>query len=262
MGFRVRPKVNGRGRSWYCGRTPGPQEAEPRPWWARSALIQSQSGSAFRSGGCWAAARASEVQGRTVRSKCGRPSRRSASPSVGPADLGAGAVLLRHQVRRLEVVDRGREAADAGGERGVRVGLPRAAAEPLDAAEPRRDGEAHAQAREREAPLAVGDDLERQRQRRRPRRSRRRWRAARGRTPRRRRGCGRRACRPRLLDRERAVAHPVQAVRAPERPELLGPVIALVVVGRRAPDVEPRPDHRQRAEPAQHPGPRIELRAT
>ena len=34
----------------YWGRTPGPQEAEPRPCWARSALTQSQSASATRSG--------------------------------------------------------------------------------------------------------------------------------------------------------------------------------------------------------------------
>ena len=82
-----------------------------------------------------------------------------------PADLGAGAVLLRHQVRGLELGDGGGEAADAGGEAAVRVGLPRAAAEPLDAVERRGDREAHAEAREREAPLAVGHDLERQRQR-------------------------------------------------------------------------------------------------
>ena len=49
------------------------------------------------------------------------------------------------------------------------------------------------------------------------------------------------------------MAHPVQPVRAPQRRELLGPVIALVVVGRRAPDVQPRPVELEVAEPRSTP---------
>ena len=119
----------------------------------------------------------------------------------GPADVGARAVLLRHQVWRRQRVDAGAEAADARGEPAVRVRLPRPAAEPLHAVERARNREAHAEAREREAPFAVGNDPERERQRRRAR-SRRRSRPGPGPTPRRRRACGRAACRARASPRQ------------------------------------------------------------
>ena len=134
--------------------------------------------------------------------------------------------------------------------RDVRVGLARPAAEPLDAVQRRGHREAHAEPRQREAPTrgpgttssaapaapSVGG----------PRVGREQ--AEVGRRPAR-PGCGRRARRRVALDRDRAVAHPVQAVRPPQRRELLRPVVALVVVGRRAPHVQPRPVSSSDAEP-------------
>src|SRR5439155_26584241 len=70
----TRLNLAGPGCSRYCGSTPGPQEAEPRPCRAKSALTQIQSGSGSRSVGCLAAASCSLVQERTVSAKCGRPS--------------------------------------------------------------------------------------------------------------------------------------------------------------------------------------------
>ena len=88
--------------------------------------------------------------------RAGGPRREPGAGGVGerrPAHLRPVAVLLRQDVRRLELVDGGGEAPDARGAAGVGVGLTRTAAEPLDVVE-RRPGSASrsAEPRQRDGP--------------------------------------------------------------------------------------------------------------
>ena len=192
--------------------------------WSRLSQIRSR---ATRSGVCRAASRSSLVQRRAVRSKHGcalHPQPRAAPVGDGrPAHVGAVAVLLRPDVRRLELVDRRREAPDAGGAAGVRVRLARAAAEPLDAVERGREREPQAEPGQREGPVALGADVERQHQ---PLAGGRPG-VGREQTAVPRRGADPRAHDERAgagLDRDHPVAHAVQPVAAPRGLELVGPV--------------------------------------
>ena len=76
-----------------------------------------------------------------------------------PAHLGAVAVLLRHHVRGLQLVD-GARSARRGRRRGVGVGLARAEPEPLEPLEPAGSAMPQAEPRQRERPLALGLDVE------------------------------------------------------------------------------------------------------
>jgi hypothetical protein len=174
----------------------------------------------------------------------------------GPAHAGPAAVLLRVEVRRLELLHGGREAADPGRPAGVGVGLARPATEPLDPAEPGRHGHAQADPGQRAGPVPLGDDPDLQPQpagHRRP--------AVAGDDPE--VGAGGRDPGPhhqRVVPDGDLVDPVLQAVQPDPPPQRLHglAVVAAVVVGRRPPQVQQRPVHRQVADPHQPPGGGIE----
>ena len=230
------------------------------PCWARSTLSHTRS-RAHQIGACArAASRSSLVQRRAVSSTCGRPPRAARRRPVGelrPAHLGAVAVLLRAYVRRLELVDGRGEAPDAGREARVRYASP--GPRPNHSSRPSAAGSAIRRPSRGSGnrPLALRLDRHRAARARRRRPSTCRSRSSPRSEP-------AAATRVRTtspsaveLDRDDAVAHR-GAARARATPRELARRGADVVVGRRAPHVEPRSVERERAEPAQHARRRVE----
>ncbi len=181
-----------------------------------------------------------------------------------PAHTGPRTVLLRPHIRRLERVHRHRPAADPCGRPGVRIALARPAAEPRRQAQAPAHPHPHSEPRQRNRPVALGIDAQLQSQHVplcRPAVDR----------AQRQRGTGRGDPGPYHhgvragLDGIDAVPHPVQADPPPlgGRPRPRLPGSGLVVVGRRAPDVQPGAADPDAVQIGQHPragieGPRAE----
>ena len=173
----------------------------------------------------------------------------------GPAHVAAVAVLLRVQVRGLELRHRGREAADPGRSAGVGVGLAGPAPGPLDVPEPGRHRHPQPQPRPRAGPIPLGHDLDLQPQAaldHRPPVGDRHPQVGRGgRHP----GPRHQAV---ALQRDpvHPVPQPVQPDPPPHRRQRL-PVVPLVVVGRPPPQVQHRPVHVDLPDPHQPSGGRV-----